>query len=115
MFSVNSKIQQADAERETEYSLMLDVMRKLVQALEDKTSHDLFSKHYGEETYDNRENSMLESYSLPKTDNNRRMGLARKQSQQMPSGTGQPNQSSITIKDTLLLNLSLLPAISATP
>lgn len=41
MFSVNSKIQQVDAERETEYSLIHDVMRKLVQALEDKTSHDL--------------------------------------------------------------------------
>lgn len=41
MFSVNSQIQQAEVERESEFTLMFDVMRKLVQALEDKTSNDL--------------------------------------------------------------------------
>ena len=41
MFSVNSKLQQVDAERENEFTLMHETMRKLVQALEDKTSHEL--------------------------------------------------------------------------
>ena len=47
MFSVNSKMQQNEQERETEFGLMFDVMTKLVQALEDKTSNELVQMHYG--------------------------------------------------------------------
>ena len=41
IFSVNSKVQQAESERESEFTMMKEVIQKLVIALEDKASHDM--------------------------------------------------------------------------
>ena len=83
MFSVNSQIQQAEVERESEFTLMFDVMRKLVQALEDKTSNDLIQLHYPQTEREmpmgmqQNDSSMVGSYSARKNDH-RRTVLTRK-------------------------------------